>query len=381
MTCREAIAEAFRGKPRTMTTAEVVARVEAAHPERPWKRSTIGTLLIALSANHTSAHHYPSFRRHAFLFSLGDGRYRPWDETQDGPRPGRGHVPARQRSRPAKVAPAAMAERRASAAEALLTTDRSPLVRNLVDEIHDEPFQPRHRRQRHGSLVTGWPDRLRTYFWPHPGMGLRETERAMAPWFESAGVLARRLLEQGGWSGEERQRATGLAAETLRWGRVPQRDGFDEATVEAVFRRALGLPGGETAPMNSGWTKVAAMATAFLEGERDRAPHVIWDSRVSTSIVWRLDRMLAKTPGSDPKGPFTGLGVVGGRGGTRPRSLELHWAHPYGRWWGQEAGSAMVREIRDVLNQGGHGWMPLSDGGEGRWTIRGVESVLFMDGY
>lgn len=54
--------------------------------------------------------------------------------------------------------------------------------------------------------------------------------------------------------------------------------------------------------MNSGWTKVAAMATAFLEGEPDRAPHVIWDSRVSTAIVWRLDRMLAKIPGVDPSG-------------------------------------------------------------------------------
>ena len=41
----------------------------------------------------------------------------------------------------------------------------------------------------------------------------------------------------------------------------------------------------------------------------------------------------------------------------------------------------MVREIRDVLNDGAHECMPLPDGGEGRWTIRGVESVLFMDGY
>ena len=133
--------------------------------------------------------------------------------------------------------------------------------------------------------------------------------------------------------------------------------------------------------MNSGWTKVAALATAFLEGEPDRAPHVIWDSRVSTSIVWRFDRMLAATPDVDPRRPFPGLGVIGGRGGTRPRCLKLRWAHPYGRWWGQEAGSAIVREIRDVLNEGALGWMPLPDGGEGRWTIRGVESVLFMDGY
>jgi hypothetical protein len=156
---------------------------------------------------------------------------------------------------------------------------------------------------------------------------------------------------------------------------------FSAETVETVFRRALGVGGGEGAPMNSGWTKVAAMATAFLEGEVDRAPHVIWDSRVSTSIVWRLDRRLAETQGVDARRLFPSLGVVGGRGGTRPRRLKFRWAHPYGRWWGQEAGSTMAREIRDVLNQGGHGWMPLPEGGEGKWTIRGVESVLFMDGY
>jgi hypothetical protein len=126
---------------------------------------------------------------------------------------------------------------------------------------------------------------------------------------------------------------------------------------------------------------VAAMATAFLEGERDRAPHVIWDSRVSTAIVWRLDRMLAETRGVEPKRSFPGLGIVGGRGGTRPRVLRLRWAHPYGRWWGQEAGTSVVREMRDVLNEGAHGLMPLPEGGEGRWTVRGVESALFMDGY
>lgn len=41
----------------------------------------------------------------------------------------------------------------------------------------------------------------------------------------------------------------------------------------------------------------------------------------------------------------------------------------------------LVGEIRDLLNAGGYPPMPLPDGGEGLWTIHGVGSVLFMDGY
>ncbi len=146
-----------------------------------------------------------------------------------------------------------------------------------------------------------------------------------------------------------RLRAIVLAWSMLTWGGVTRQSAFSEATVEAVFRRALGLGGGDAALMTSGWTKVVAMATALLEGEADRAPHAIWDSRVCSSLVWRLDRMLADLPGTDPGKLFPGSGVVGGRGGTRPRSLMLRWAHPYGRWWGQEAGSvAAVSCLRSV---------------------------------
>jgi hypothetical protein len=135
--------------------------------------------------------------------------------------------------------------------------------------------------------------------------------------------------------------------------------------------------------MNSGWTKVAALATAFLEGEPDRSPHVIWDSRVSTSIVVRLDQMLIGRPADVPRRTFPDIGVVPGQGGKRrwPQPLHQSWARAYRSWPAQEAGSLLVREIRDQLNRGDYGWMPLPDGGEGRWTIRGVESVLFMDGY
>jgi hypothetical protein len=373
MTCVDAIREVFREDPRVHTMAEVVAKIGARYPEE-WVPGTIRATLIGLCVNHGSAHHYPSFRRHAFLFTPGRGRFQPLDgdvETQLAVA-GEDHPTGRPRRR---------AVDRAVGQPGVDVPERAALVRRLVDEIHQDLFQPMYRREPYGVRVTGWPARLRTYFWPHPVMDLRATAETLAPWFDEAGALSRRLLDDSGWGPEERRRAAVLAWSMLTWGGVTRQEAFSEATVEAVFRRALGLARGEAAPMNSGWTKVAALATAFLEADRDRAPHVIWDSRVSTAIVWRLDRMLRKAPVVDPRRPFPGLGTVGGRGGTRPRSLELRWAHPYGRWWGQEAGSALVREIRDVLNEGAHGCMPLPDGGEGPWTMRGVESVLFMDGY
>jgi hypothetical protein len=84
MTCREAIQEIFEQEQRVLSTNEVISKVYARHPEQPWQRNTISAHLIGLSANHSSSHHYPSFRKHAFLFSLGGGRYRLWNEEADG---------------------------------------------------------------------------------------------------------------------------------------------------------------------------------------------------------------------------------------------------------------------------------------------------------
>ena len=372
MKARDAIARAFEGVDAALSADDVIARVRTLPEGDRWKDSTLRTVLRALAPNTGASHHYPSERRHGFLFAVGADRFRHWDVATDGPLDkARVATPAQPTARPAKVH------------QTVTVPERAAVVRRLVDELHYDPFQPQYRKKAQGDRVTGWPSRLRAYFWPHPVMDLRATTETLTPWFDEAGALSRRLLDGAPWDPDKRRRAAVLAWLMLTWGGVTQQSGFSEETVESVFRRALGLCSDETAPMNSGWTKVAAMATAFLEGESDRAPHVIWDSRVSTSIVWRLDRMLSELDDSVHRELFPQLGVVAGRvgSGTRPRRLQLRWAYPYGRWWGQDAGSAMVRDVRDVLNEGQYGWMPLPDGGEGKWTIRGVESVLFMDGY
>jgi hypothetical protein len=84
MTCREAIENVFQDQAGVLSTSDVISRIYAKHPDEPWQRNTISAHLIGLSVNHSSSHHYPSFRRHAFLFSLGNGRYRRWDPEADG---------------------------------------------------------------------------------------------------------------------------------------------------------------------------------------------------------------------------------------------------------------------------------------------------------
>jgi endonuclease len=84
MNCRDAIRVAFEANPRVLKTAEVADLVYAQHPDRPWQRNSVAATLVGLSVNHASSHHYPTERRHAFLFSLGAGRYRMWDPERDG---------------------------------------------------------------------------------------------------------------------------------------------------------------------------------------------------------------------------------------------------------------------------------------------------------
>ncbi len=83
MICREAIEEVFANESGVLSTRQVVERIYAKYPDQPWKRNTISAHLIGLSVNHPSSQHH-RVRQHAFLFSLGNGRYRRWNPEQDG---------------------------------------------------------------------------------------------------------------------------------------------------------------------------------------------------------------------------------------------------------------------------------------------------------
>lgn len=84
MNCIEAIREAFRGETGVLNTNDVITRVYSKHPDRPWKEATVRAHLIGLSVNDPTSRHYPYARRHAFLFALGNARYRLWNPSEDG---------------------------------------------------------------------------------------------------------------------------------------------------------------------------------------------------------------------------------------------------------------------------------------------------------
>ncbi len=84
MNCVDAIREVFANETGVLSTNQVADKIYAKYTEQPWKKSTMSAHLIGLSVNHPSGHHYPWARKQAFLFSLGNGRYRCWNPEQDG---------------------------------------------------------------------------------------------------------------------------------------------------------------------------------------------------------------------------------------------------------------------------------------------------------
>lgn len=83
MICREAVREIFKDETGVLTTQEVITKIQTHFPEENWKDNTISAHLIGLSVNHSSAKHY-SLYKHAFLFSLGNGKYRSYNPENDG---------------------------------------------------------------------------------------------------------------------------------------------------------------------------------------------------------------------------------------------------------------------------------------------------------
>lgn len=78
-TCADAIEQLFATEPGSLTAPEVIARLYARWPDRPWKETTIRQHLIGMSFNHTSAHHVP----HLAHRRMPGGHYRRWDPAKD----------------------------------------------------------------------------------------------------------------------------------------------------------------------------------------------------------------------------------------------------------------------------------------------------------
>ncbi len=262
--------------------------------------------------------------------------------------------------------------------------DYNSYVERLTKMIQQEPFTPVFRGQSTGQAVKGWPNRLRTYFWPSPATNylavVDEVTELEAEATRLAGLLPN-------WTALDEVAAVTLANNIFAWGGVPQKpETVTPDNIRRVFNAAINgsLPLGDPLPpMNSGWTKVAAFASAHLEKTQKAVPQVIWDSRVATAVTCRLELLFLQDGLVAVPACFSDIGPVNvGRGGTRPRTLQLSWRNGYRSWPAQYGGSRLLAAIRNELNSNLklYGEMP-GNNVQGNWTSRGVEMVLFMDGY
>ena len=268
------------------------------------------------------------------------------------------------------------------------------VLKAFVKWIHHEPFQ---RVQRHAGLIvpvggapeiTGWEGRMQQYAYAtnhRAGTNFAD----VFPFRDE--MLARIILLRKGNNWINVTRLTDLGAadqnainqfakDICVWGGVRQQS-YDGAwrVIKSAMEEA---PFGD-ARMNSGWTKVASFATDGLN-----KPQTIWDSRVSTSIIWRIDAILHANGRNLNLMAEYDLGIIksrpnAGRRDQRVNALHLQWPNAYGVWKYHFGGSAVVRRIAEILNdpQNDYPRMPLPRGGHEAWNVFGVGLVLFMDGY
>ncbi len=260
-------------------------------------------------------------------------------------------------------------------------------VKALVAWIDEDPFQPLYQKKPVGDAVSGWHDRLLAFFWPKPRTGYLEYSHAASPLVYRAQTLAESVLSGESWDYENRELAVKTANEIFMLAGVPQRE-VTWQNVRSVIESALSADGASKAKMNSGWTYLASLATSIYEQQLDKLPLVSWNSRCSSSVLSRLDFLLSEAGSSNLGERFKHLGSIPGSGGTRPRAFSLEWPSAYRSWKSIIAASRLVRMIVNELNsktkENGELYykpMPLPGGKKGPWTSRGVQLVLFFDGY
>ncbi len=260
-------------------------------------------------------------------------------------------------------------------------------VHALAEWIAKTPYQPMYQRQNVGDPVSSWHDRLQRFFWPKPRIGFSAFNFITDSLLYRARLLARSVEENRAWTVEENFLAVKIANEIFNLYGVPQRDVTPE-NVRKVVSAALEADGTARAKMNSGWTWLAAYATAHRENDAKALSICGWNSRVAAALVSRLDFLLVEAGHTELGNRFPQLGTVPGWGGTRPRPLTLQWPSGYRNWATQIAVSEIARDIRDYLNQTvrsdgrlRYKPMPTASGELVPWTVMGVCQVLMGDGY
>jgi len=153
-----------------------------------------------------------------------------------------------------------------------------------------------------------------------------------------------------------------LFSDICQWGgvRLPT---DDPQIVKTNLQLAAQHRRDKPAAMNSAWTKLYAI---FYPDD-----FVIYDSRVATALISIAEDTMEESDLNSFRRSYPGLGVVAGRGGTRPRGMRLHWRNAYTSWSAQLDANKLVKKTACILNK---------RSGE-NYNLRQLEAILFMEGY
>lgn len=224
--------------------------------------------------------------------------------------------------------------------------------------LESQPFQIFDRRRKcfhPAAPVIGFDARIAAYFWPDPETSYSDTEFLLNGYIERARALLTDLDSQA--SG-----VLQLFTEICAWGgvRLPT---DDPQVVVSNLKLAKAPATDAPAAMNSAWTKLYAF---FYPDE-----FVIYDSRVATALVSIAERVLENDAVDELRKSYPSLGVVAGRGGTRPRENRLRWKNAYRSWGAQLDANCLAKKILAELNRRSGA----------AYSLRQLEAALFMEGY
>ncbi len=254
--------------------------------------------------------------------------------------------------------------------------NRQDAITTLLEQVQNHPFHHLYRNHRTGHQAQGWSGGLSMYSLNNENL---PNPAAHFHWLQA--VLNN--LEQVGDQVEQRVE---VANQILAWGGmrlVVENEGPTLEKLHQVIQKARNLELPVYAPMNSSWTKVAAVF-GYHQG------NTIWDSRVSTAVCFRLAQIFEAEgdPPEHARGEFPGLGFIMGRSQRVVQRMPLvrhYWPNAYQKWDGHIAGANLMREIVEQLNGQNVPCPPhvppnaLDHVGNSSWTPWKVNMLFFAD--
>jgi len=247
----------------------------------------------------------------------------------------------------------------------------------IVSYIATQPFHAYYRRKPNGEPKCGWGGRLEAYFWPEPDCTWPSACVFVSEISSQVHCAIETLRVSSGNTTAARELMDAFK-EICSWGRVTLPESDPGRLAREVLGARSALLNGSAPPsacrLNSAWTKLYAFALP------DKC--VIYDSRVAAALTSILDPVMDLISDSPRWQPYSCLGTISGRGGSRPRDLKWKWPNGYRKWASQMAANLLCRKVVDELNEQSkvrfdcRKFKDCTD-----WTLREVEAVLFMEGY